>query len=139
MGKYGVTYSCGHEDLIELFGPYEDRQRKIQWLEESGLCPACYRAKKEAEAAELFGELPPLTGSPKQVAWAEKLRRGAIIELQKEVEHANSQEFREYLIAVSRRILSERTEAKWWIDNKVNGLDARIRFEEETAGNGASQ
>lgn len=50
--KYEVHFSCGHTARIELFGPCKDRERKIAWYEESGLCPDCYRAKVEAKNAE---------------------------------------------------------------------------------------
>jgi len=132
MAHYNVTYSCGHSDRVQLFGSYEDRQRRIEWFQQEAVCPACYKAAKEKEAAGLFGDLPPLSGSPKQVAWAEKLRRDAMTDVQKDIQEAKSDEFRDYLIAIAKRMIAERTEAKWWIDNKVNGQNARFRFEEET-------
>jgi hypothetical protein len=49
MAHYDVTYSCGHQDRIQLFGPHKDRQERINWLESQGLCRACYTAKKRAE------------------------------------------------------------------------------------------
>lgn len=52
MAKYTVTFSCGHEATIELFGKDADRKRKIAYLEESGICPECYAAAREAEKAE---------------------------------------------------------------------------------------
>lgn len=44
MAKYTVNYSCGHKGVLELFGPHKDRYSKIDWLEEKGLCPDCYKA-----------------------------------------------------------------------------------------------
>ena len=44
MAKYDVTYSCGHEGTIGVFGPEKDRQWKVDRISE-GLCPEC--AKKE--------------------------------------------------------------------------------------------
>lgn len=52
MAKYTVKFSCGHEATIELFGKDVDRKRKIAYLEESGICPECYAAAREAEKAE---------------------------------------------------------------------------------------
>lgn len=84
MAKYNVEFSCGHTEMVELFGKEADRQRKIAWLEKEGLCPDCFKAKKAAEhkaendAAKAEAEkegLPELTGSPKQVAWAITLRQ----------------------------------------------------------------
>lgn len=49
MAKYDVNYSCGHFGRIQLFGKYEERERKIRWFEQYGVCPDCYREQKEAE------------------------------------------------------------------------------------------
>lgn len=87
MAKYNVKFSCGHTATIELYGKEKDRQRKIAWYEENGLCPDCYRkqqeeekkaaAEKAAAEAASFG-LPELVGSPKQIAWADKIRVGIV-------------------------------------------------------------
>lgn len=47
MAKYGITYACGHEAVVDLVGKMTDRERKIEWLETT-LCPECY-AKKQME------------------------------------------------------------------------------------------
>lgn len=83
MAKYDVTFSCGHTETIQLFGKETDRQRKISWYEKHGLCPECHRkqqeeakkavAEKAAAEASKFG-LPELTGTPKQIAWADEIR-----------------------------------------------------------------
>lgn len=87
MAKYDIKCSCGHTVTISLFGKEVDRQRKIAWYEESGLCPECYKKLQEearktadaqaaAEAREMG--LPELTGYEKQVAWANKIRAGLV-------------------------------------------------------------
>lgn len=55
MAKYQVTFSC-----------------EIAWYEENGLCPECCKKKITAEAEEMG--LPELTGSEKQIAWANTIR-----------------------------------------------------------------
>lgn len=45
MAKYEVTFSCGHKGEVQLLGPGKDRERKLAWYAESGLCPDCYRAQ----------------------------------------------------------------------------------------------
>lgn len=47
--KYNITYSCGHEGRVELFGKITDRMKKIEWLETT-LCPECY-AREQAQKA----------------------------------------------------------------------------------------
>lgn len=57
--KYDVTYSCGHDGVVTLFGKGAERERKLAWYASSGLCPECYKAQMaEKEAAE------PLTVHP---------------------------------------------------------------------------
>lgn len=72
MAKYDVTYACGHVKTVDLYGKTSERERKIEWMEGNCLCPACYKAEQQAKAKVL--DLPALTGTPKQVAWAEKIR-----------------------------------------------------------------
>ena len=49
MAKYSITMSCGHDEMVELFGPMKERERKIKWFNESGLCKKCYEEKCEKE------------------------------------------------------------------------------------------
>lgn len=47
--KYTVTYSCGHTGTVQLYGKTEERERKIKYYEEYGLCPECYKKQKQEE------------------------------------------------------------------------------------------
>lgn len=51
--KYSVTYSCGHEGTVELFGKNSDRENKIKWYENSAKCPECYKIEKQAQNKEM--------------------------------------------------------------------------------------
>lgn len=68
MAKYEVKFSCGHTQVIELFGKDKDRQRKIEYFEERGLCKDCYKAMiQEIEAHTPLGltaQLNPLETYP---------------------------------------------------------------------------
>ena len=79
MAKYTVTRSCGHSETHQLYGKYTERERKIAWMETT-LCRECYRAKQADDAAAKTRDagLPELTGTPKQIAWAESIRAAAI-------------------------------------------------------------
>ena len=81
--KYDVTYACGHEGEVELFGPSRVRQQKIRSIEKYELCPECAAKKRAEDAAKAAAEnaandLPALTGSEKQIAWAEQIRAQAV-------------------------------------------------------------
>lgn len=45
--KYVVMMSCGHEETIDLIGKNADRDKRIKYLEQNGLCKECY--KKEMQ------------------------------------------------------------------------------------------
>ena len=47
--KYTITMGCGHEETIQLFGPTSERERKLEYLKENGLCKEFYRKKMEAK------------------------------------------------------------------------------------------
>lgn len=89
--KYTVTFSCGHEATVDLFGKTSERERRITWYEKEGICPDCYRKMKEDERRQADAELaayadkietehnlPKLEGTEKQVSWARKIRAGVI-------------------------------------------------------------
>lgn len=50
--KYTVTYSCGHNGPVELYGKGSERERKLEWYATSGLCPECYKQQKRKEEKE---------------------------------------------------------------------------------------
>ncbi len=68
MAKYHVKFSCGHVQTVELFGKDKDRQRKIEYYEERGLCKDCYKAlMQEIEHSKPLGvtvQLNPLNIYP---------------------------------------------------------------------------
>lgn len=47
--KYNVNFSCGHTEKVELFGKYSEREKRIAYFEERGICSCCYREQKEVE------------------------------------------------------------------------------------------
>ncbi len=140
MAKYEVEHSCGHKQTHQLFGKSTERDRKINWLGTT-LCSECYRAEQDklhaaqsaaaAEKAQAVG-LPQLTGSPKQIAWAEMIRATALLTIAEEEKFLLStisadlppeiqQEVRDALVLISS-VPREQTEARWWIDRREPGF-----------------
>lgn len=119
MAKYDVTRACGHVEVVNLVGPGRNRE----WLlnaEARKLCADCYKAELErqnaeaAEKAEAMG-LPALTGTEKQIAWAETLRL--------EILDAATDFVREHEADDPRALeliehISGMTHASWWIDHR---------------------
>lgn len=145
MAKHGVTYSCGHEGTITLFGPYRERERKLNWYHDSALCPDCYRAKIEKERIEASqaaavanaGQgLPALSGSPKQIAWAETIRAEAIkaldefisklksrLEQATAANHPEAEKASNLMEVAYKHVASIKAhiEAHWWIEHRQAG------------------
>lgn len=44
--KYNVTFSCGHTETIILYGKTEDRERKLEYYKQEGLCKKCFQAQQ---------------------------------------------------------------------------------------------
>ena len=91
MAQYSIDHSCGHTQTQHIYGTNSkgQRERMADWLAR-GLCTDCYEAQRAAEYAEQTAQakrgtahLPALTGSDKQIAWAETIRAGAFNRLTK--------------------------------------------------------
>lgn len=75
MAKYEINHACGCVRTVNLYGPHKDRERTIEWLETQE-CPECKRRRENEESAakaKAAGR-PELTGSEKQIAWANTIR-----------------------------------------------------------------
>ncbi|MBI0533016.1 hypothetical protein [Sphingomonas sp. TX0522] len=106
-----ITHSCGHDQSHDINGHFAaDPDRQANRLARQK-CRSCYdaanavRAAKDSEAiADLT--LVPLTGSEKQVVWAETLRTKRIAAVRKRSPTAADR-------------LASIADAKWWIDNRL--------------------
>lgn len=143
MAKYDVKFSCGHTETIQLVGKIKERERRIEWLENHGLCSECYEAekkrqfeeqnKKAAEEAKEYG-LPELSGTEKQVAWGNTLRKQWIEKVESEIrtwitdDESRDEEVRKALKRVVEEHLINTVDARWWIDNRNASIH---RFLEE--------
>lgn len=47
MAKHEVTFSCGHNGTVVLFGNRSQRERRVAWYEREGLCPDCWRNRPQ--------------------------------------------------------------------------------------------
>ena len=101
---------CGKE--YEISKKFASGKEARNWEEfmsgtENGMCPECYKESKKKELLESVEKynLPELTGSEKQIAWAEEIRAKLVSKVSKPTE-----KFFE--------LVNTKTSAKWWIDNR---------------------
>ena len=128
--KTTVTCKCGHTITIELFGENEERERKIAW-QEGSLCPECYRAAQAKEAAKSASEdnLPELTGSEKQVAWAMRIRADRVKEARDLAEGTKARNAR--ILALHPDKAEDAAKADAMVDESLAKILAWIRTETE--------
>lgn len=48
--EYNIKFSCGHTGTVYLQGSMAERQRKIEYYKEEGLCKECYKKHMEEQA-----------------------------------------------------------------------------------------
>ncbi len=120
--KYDVTYSCGHVGRIDLIGKQKDRDWKLKYTQEQP-CSEC-RAKKlleqgkEAQRVNVEEEgMRPLTGSEKQVNWAEQIRRDFCIMADTAFHEVADPEIKN-LILLTKSQFMEHGNASYWIDER---------------------
>lgn len=128
--KTTITYACGHTEEIVVLGKSADREKKIAWLE-TQLCAEC-RAREGAAQGAAKG-WAALEGSPKQIAWAEDIRRKsmdavAALKTRTDDEAAHKDRVIAYLGGI--------TSAEWWIDNRYAGKGMVRRAVEHAAEHG---
>ena len=125
--KYDVTYTCGHVATIQLYGKTAERESRIKYLEGNCVCPECYKAQKDAErkaenekSAEAAKDrgMQELSGSPKQVAWANTIREKVMAYIDKtmDLEDERVKNLIQYI-----NTSADTKSASWWIDRRDRG------------------
>lgn len=146
MAWYYGTYSCEHEGRVNVIGPHKDRQWKID-REFEKMCPECWekyleeeRQKANEKATKLAQEmeLPELTGSHKQIAWANTIRQELIEKFDKkevtsELDISGINITKEEVLQVRDYILESKTDARYYIDNRNKYVFEIIKSEMEEA------
>lgn len=146
---YG-TFICGHEGRVNIVGPIKDRERKAERAFVK-LCSDCYekdraeRIEKENSNAAQFARemnLPELTGTEKQVVWATSLRQNlidALVDVANKLRDEDSREAQhikrridvtaDEVEEIHSFIVQQRTQAKYYINNRFNTIEQYIRME----------
>ena len=141
---YGV-YSCGHKGSVRYYGSVKQNQWKAD-RHFSGLCPECQAIEDAKRLEEIRSEhangedaLPMLTGTDKQIIWAEGIRKEHLAKISDEFERyvknnkdtsVEAQNEIKILDCAIRRI-SAITSAGWWIDNRFSIISALRNYVRE--------
>lgn len=148
MAWYKIIYKCGHSGREQIYGPTKLRQDRADWIGEHKVCSECYAEQCQREREERQAEysrqsaadaeaaheayLPELTGTPKQIAWSESLRRRMLEQLDAQlaallIESESLSDEERRIAGIFRDEFSPwlrgQTSAKWWIDHREQSLD----------------
>lgn len=117
MAQYEITYNCGCNRIVNLFGSYDERDRKIEWLKTQD-CPECKKAKirSKVESINASKRLPALSGSEKQIVWAEEIR--AFFVDYYDTFSPKIKTSKPEMINLLRDWLINHTDSKFWIDHR---------------------
>ena len=114
MAQYNIRHTCGHEETVQIYGTnvHGERQRKAEWLE-SKPCRDCERKVMREENLTGAAEL---TGSDKQVSWANDLRAKAIGDIKAKLAKLDTQ----YIAAPQEWKDAQRNAGEAIIDHRDN-------------------
>lgn len=133
MARYTVTFACGHEHHVVLYGPMVDREKKLKFFTEKGLCSECYRERdnetiKRKNRRELVVSLiegfPDLEGTDNQKCWAITIRSKMIQLLEEEKAGTNDKVKRLLLDRALTHIKSTERDSLFFI--KWRGANASV-------------
>lgn len=130
MATYTVTRACGHKEKINLSGKADRRQWMLENVEKQKICYFCYQKelqekrenenKKAAEEARKM-ELPELTGTEKQIAWAETIRLSVLKKTEEVLDNVPEkkkqlEEYGHFLQGIAE--IEKQAKASWWIEHR---------------------
>ena len=125
MAAHTISHTCGHTSVAQLYGKMDARPREAARLGER-LCLTCYKAQQQVSSVQAArananaGDVPALSGSEKQIAWAETIRAAAIAAtstLLRETEARTGTPPPAEVTAAYER-LTRQSAATWWIDRR---------------------
>lgn len=134
MAKYNITHKCGHTATHNIVGTNSngERDRKVEYLA-SNVCYECYKAEQTSAAKEQNKDLPELTGSEKQIAWAESIRAKKIQSLKSLLAKVEEMPVNDQTQKATNIINDtiNNASSKFWIDNRdcgfgVNWINSKV-------------
>ena len=125
---------CKNSYSVQMYGPHKTRDWKVSnW---NGICDDCKEAAKLALVEQnKTGDLPELTGSNKQIAWAMKIRQ-EFIDWGESVSKPEIEDIIEDcedyhrivadmgLVQAAMAFVLDKHSAHWWIEsrNSINSI-----------------
>lgn len=129
MALYTVCFSCGHNEPIHLFGPYNNRYNYIKYLTSRGKCLKCRKEnhQQEIDQFEQQYDLAIFVGLETQINWARSIRMSKIRQASTLIEKLyDVVETNNKLEITVTNILNEffLKSINYWLDNR--SIDGKI-------------
>ncbi|PVE25113.1 hypothetical protein DC522_07845 [Microvirga sp. KLBC 81] len=124
MPNYSLQHLCGHSIEENLS---ETRVDDIRGLVAGVLCPICQTARQSQISSDLSWPLPPLAGTEKQVAWAQRLRAEVLSGILNAKANAKHDELFSLVLNDLHQDVLKQSTAKWWIDNRKMSVMDLVR------------
>lgn len=135
MAQYTITRACGHVETVNICGTnvHGERERRAEY-EATKLCYDCYKAQQLTTAQQSTTAYPALQGSPKQIAWATKIRHEILNaktgadhwrKLYEEASDEQAPDKPQVLAAIDA--IAGETSASWWIDHRNETMKSLLR------------
>ena len=104
---------CGKKDVMQFYTNESEKKKRAR--KKNFLCFDCYKKSKSGEAAEYNRRrgYSRLKGSPKQIDYAESLRKQHIFRIVKHLDEVGQKVFAKR----TERYLGSKTSAKWWVEH----------------------
>lgn len=144
----GICNACGKPFERKFY--FESKEAALAWENSDSaknqICEECDEERKDKRAAEhriqmTANGMAELEGSPKQIAWAEKIRatffenaeemwRGAVEAIDREESYGESSERIKAKLKFSepaeKYLLTKVSSASWWIENRIYLTDPLV-------------
>ena len=144
----GICNACGKPFERKFY--FESKEAALAWENSDSaknqICEECDEERKNKRAAEhriqmTANGMAELEGSPKQIAWAEKIRatffenaeemwRGAVEAIDREESYGESSERIKAKLKFSepaeKYLLTKVSSASWWIENRIYLTDPLV-------------
>ncbi|MEU7590601.1 hypothetical protein AB0A95_30465 [Micromonospora sp. NPDC049230] len=142
MALTTITRSCGHPEQVQIHGSntHGQRDRRAQRLasEPCAKCQSTGRAELNARAADVAEHAgwPQLTGSARQVGWAQTIRVDMLTALADTLAATAPASVVGQVTSLYTAVLLRQTDAPWWIANKARDgarLAARLMTDADRA------
>ncbi|KFI93478.1 hypothetical protein BISA_1566 [Bifidobacterium saguini DSM 23967] len=113
-----ITHACGHQERINVDGPYVIVEQRVRKAEQS-LCAACIgNASRQDNRMDGFCTL---WGSKAQCDRAEPIRRRTLNQVDVLATHARIED-RDAFAELRKQVL-RRDDAAWWIEHKTDAVN----------------